>query len=136
MASERRVLIVEDEEPQAQSMKEMLEFRGLTVRYVDSAREALAQAESFRPHVVVLDLLLVNLTDDRDGFDVIGQLRKKQGMQVGIVVLTSQYTDSRDEIRCLRAGADDYVRKAVEFGLIEARIEALLRRVLATSAVP
>jgi DNA-binding response OmpR family regulator len=51
---------------------------------------------------------------------------------LGILAWTGHFVKQQDEIRALRAGADDFVSKDTEFGLIEAKIEALLRRISRT----
>jgi len=136
MNSQSRILVLEDEKWQADPFRSMLEYRGFSVRCASSVGDALAVIESFDPCTIVVDLHLVHAVDERDGFDFIRLVRQSFGMRHGILAWTSQYVNARDEIRCLRTGADAYVEKDADFGLIEARLEALMRRVRAGSTSP
>ena len=84
-------------------------------------RAGLLAARAFRPHLIVLDLMLPGL----DGFRVLKALREDPGPPV--LILTARGEEA-DKVRGLKLGADDYVTKP--FGLLEllARVEALLRR--------
>lgn len=109
---------------------QMLKYRGYEVEATFNGIDGVAQAITYRPDLVIVDLLLVQRGDEMDGFDVIQTLRNTPPTaHVGILAWTGHFVERNDEIRALRAGADDYVSKDSEFGLLEARIEALLRRV-------
>ena len=126
-----RILIVEDDWSQAKPFTQMLEYRGYTVRCAQDIVSATQMVHKFDPHLVIVDLLLVSTAAEADGFDVIAALRSAEFAlsTFGIMVWTSHFVNAKDEIRALRSGADEYLRKDAEFGLIEARIEALLRRI-------
>ena len=123
-----RILIIEDDEDFSDQFRQMLEYHLYEVQCAKSWSEAREVLRSFRAVVAIVDLLLIS-SDGVDGFDVIRQLRASEHSHIGILAWTAQYLDSRHEILSLRVGADDYVRKGTEVGLIEARIEALARRV-------
>jgi len=123
-----RILIIEDDEDFSGQFRQMLEYHLYEVRCAKSWSEAREVLQSFRAVVAIVDLLLIS-TDGADGFDVIRQLRASEHSHIGILAWTAQYVDSRHEILTLRVGADDFVRKDIETGIIEARIEALVRRV-------
>lgn len=126
-----RILVIEDETSQSKPFREMLEYKGYQVECVEDADTGLQAARKSLVDLVIVDLLLVSSRSSRDGFDVISALRSPESSNpdVGILVWTSHYVTARDEIRALRAGADAYIKKDSDVGLIEARIEALLRRV-------
>ncbi|BCB76799.1 hypothetical protein GCM10022251_49420 [Phytohabitans flavus] len=129
--SGERILLVEDDGSQAKPFSQMLEYRGYTVRWAQDIVSATRIAREFDPHLVIVDLLLVSTEAEADGFDVITTLRSASfaTQAFGIMVWTSHFVNAKDEIRALRSGADEYLRKDAEFGLIEARLEALLRRI-------
>lgn len=129
-----RILLIEDEETQSKPFQQLLEFHEYIVESATNDTAGLDLLIRFDPMLVVVDLLLVANEVAEDGFEVVRMLRGASAT-VGILVWTSQYLDARDEIRVLRAGADDYVRKESEVGVIEARINALLRRVRHTRAL-
>ncbi len=123
-----RIIIIEDDESQSKPFSQMLEYRGYDVRCAKDWPEANEIIQSFRPTLAIVDLLLIS-AEGSSGFDVIQKLRASAHSRVGILAWTARYVDARDEILALRAGADDFVRKDAEVGLIEARIDALVRRV-------
>ena len=128
--SGEQIIVIEDDASQAEPFQQMLEYRGYEVRCARDWAEATDILSSFRPALAIVDLLLIGPNDvPADGFSVIRSLRASGHEDIGILVWTSHFVNPRDEIRALRAGADDYVRKDADFGLIEARIEALLRRI-------
>ena len=69
---------------------------------------------------------IVSSLSDRLG---VGMITPRMGSKgYGVDAKIDGFVDGQDEIRALREGADDFMSKEVEFGLLEARIEALLRR--------
>jgi DNA-binding response OmpR family regulator len=116
-----RVLVIEDNADLAFGLRNNLEIEGYEVEVASDGRAGLAAARAFKPHLVVLDLMLPGL----DGLRVLRTLREEAGPAV--LVLTARGEEA-DKVRGLKLGADDYVTKP--FGLLEllARVEALLRR--------
>ncbi len=118
----KRILVVEDNADLAFGLKNNLEIEGYAVEIGRDGREGLEKVRSWRPDLVVLDLMLPEV----DGFRVLKTLRD-DGVQVPILILTARGEEA-DKVRGLRLGADDYVTKP--FGVLEllARVEVLLRR--------
>ena len=125
-----KILVIEDDPNQSRPFTQMLRYRGYDVLTADNGIDGVAKAIKHYPDLVIIDLLLVQRGDEMDGYDVIQALRNSpETANIGIMAWTGHFVEGSDEIRALRAGADDYVSKDSEFGLLEARIEALLRRV-------
>ena len=122
----KRVLVVEDNQDLALGLQVNLEVQGYAVQVVHEGTAVLAAARVFRPHLVVLDLMLPGM----DGFQVLSELRGA-GVDASVLILSAR-GEEVDKVRGLRLGADDYMVKP--FGLMEllARVEALLRRGTAT----
>ena len=116
-----RVLVVEDDEEIAGVLQRSLRMEGYDVRISADGEAALADARSFVPDLVVLDLGLPKL----DGIDVARRLRADD--DVPILMLTA-----RDEVESrvvgLDSGADDYLVKPFDRQELLARLRALLRR--------
>ncbi|HEX8864519.1 MAG TPA: response regulator transcription factor [Lentzea sp.] len=114
-----RVLLVEDDEPIAESLTRGLSRYGFEVRWVKTGAEALAAAEDFA--LVLVDLGL----PDVDGLDVCRELRARG--DVPIIVISAR-SDEVDRVVGLEIGADDYVTKPFGVREVVARMRAVLRR--------
>lgn len=123
-----RILIVEDEEKLAKSIKAGLEKEGFAADYVLDGEVAETRIELHHEDydMVLLDLML----SKRDGFTVCRNIRKKK-LSIPILVLTAK-VDVNDKITALNFGADDYLVKPFAFDELLARIRALLRRPVET----
>ncbi len=124
-----KILIIEDVDDQVRPVIQLLQYRGYEVITAQNGLDGVANAVRYGPDLVIVDLLLVERGDATDGYEVIKVIRDTPEIgSVGILAWTGHFVRGQDEIQALRAGADDFVRKDVDFGLLEARIEALLRR--------
>ncbi|WP_424216723.1 response regulator transcription factor (plasmid) [Streptomyces sp. BI20] len=117
-----RVLLVEDDEPVAESLRRGLIRYGFTVEWVTTGGAALAVASPY--DLVLLDLGL----PDTDGLDVCRALRGRG--DVPIIVISAR-SDETDRVVGLEIGADDYVSKPFGVREVIARIRAVMRRVRA-----
>jgi two-component system OmpR family response regulator len=119
----QRILVVDDENSISDLIATSLRFVGFEVRTAASGSQALAIAEEFKPHALILDVML----PDQDGFEVCRQLRQ-DGHSVGVLFLTAKDT-LEDKIAGLTIGGDDYVTKPFSLEELVARLRALLRRI-------
>jgi two-component system OmpR family response regulator len=119
---QRRILVVDDEPNIVDFVSTALRFHGFHVATAATGGEAVAAANSFRPHLMVLDVML----PDMDGFEVARRLGADRS-GVPIVFLTARDT-TEDKIRGLTSGGDDYVTKPFSLEEVMARIESILRR--------
>ena len=117
-----RVLVVDDEESITVLVATALRYEGFQVEVAASGRGALTAATSFRPHLVVLDIMLPDL----DGFEVQRRLAADR-LRVPILFLTAR-EETEDKVRGLTMGADDYVTKPFSLEELVARVHAVLRR--------
>ena len=118
-----RVLVVDDEPNITDLIATALHYEGFEVSTVGTGRGALDQIASFRPQLVILDVMLPDL----DGFEVARRLRQ-EGRRVPILFLTAKDA-TEDKVRGLTLGGDDYVTKPFSLEELLARIRAVLRRV-------
>jgi len=118
----QRVLVVDDEKSISELITTSLRFVGFDVRTAATGAEALQVAEEFKPHALILDVMLPDL----DGFEVCRQLRES-GQEVGVLFLTAK-DSTDDKIKGLTLGGDDYVTKPFSLEELVARLRALLRR--------
>jgi two-component system OmpR family response regulator len=117
-----RVLVVEDETNIAELLSMALRYEGFAAETAGSGNEAVERFDEFRPHVVILDVML----PDFDGFEVARRIAGRSS-GVPIIFLTARDT-TEDKIRGLTLGGDDYVTKPFSVEELIARIRAILRR--------
>jgi two-component system OmpR family response regulator len=121
-ADPHRILVVDDEPNIVDVVSMALRFQGFAVEGAGTGREALERVKSFKPHLMVLDVML----PDMEGFDVARRLGAERA-QVPIVFLTARDA-TEDKIRGLTTGGDDYVTKPFSLEELVARIRTILRR--------
>lgn len=122
-----RVLVVDDEESMRFIVSTALRVHGYQVDVAADGRSAIGKVATFRPHLVVLDVMM----PDVDGFDTAGRLRR-DGIDVPIVFLTARDATA-DKVGGLRLGADDYITKPFSVEELIERVKAVLRRTHATA---
>ena len=120
------MLVVEDESSIASFVALYLKNAGYAVRTVATGGDALAEAESQRPDLIILDLML----PDVDGIEVCRRIRQRS--DVPILMLTARDEDV-DKIIGLEVGADDYLTKPFNPRELVARIKSILRRSTASA---
>jgi two-component system response regulator MprA len=120
-----RIMLVEDNRGLRMAVRQALEAEGYEVESVGDAFVALERLGQYRPHVVILDLMLPR----GEGLEVARRLRRRPGGgDVAIIILTAK--DSvEDRVEGFEAGADDYVIKPVSMAELVARVKARLRHV-------
>ena len=129
--SERvRVLVVDDEPSIVDVVSMALRHHGYGVEAADNGRDALDRVRRWRPHAMVLDVML----PDMDGFEVARRLSAEHAA-VPILFLSARDTTA-DKVRGLTTGGDDYVTKPFSLEELIARLRNILRRTGALSEMP
>jgi two-component system OmpR family response regulator len=121
-----RILLVEDEPRLLRSLAKALREEGYAVDTADAGDDGLYKAETNNYDAVVLDVMLPRL----DGWEVLGRLRKQK--QTPVLMLTARDA-SKDRVRGLDTGADDYLVKPFDLSELLARLRALIRRSAGTA---
>jgi DNA-binding response OmpR family regulator len=116
-----KILLIDDEPTTVQLVKMMLERRGFEVIEAFSAEDGLRKAYRYQPDLVLLDIMMPEM----DGWEVCRRLRDMSDMP--IIFLTAK-GETRDVIKGLEIGADDYISKPYDTEELIARIRAHLRR--------
>lgn len=119
----QRILVVDDEASISDLISTSLRFVGFDVRTAATGSQALAVAEEFKPHAIILDVML----PDQDGFEVCRQIRN-EGVNLGVLFLTAK-DGMEDKVAGLTIGGDDYMTKPFSLEELVARLRALLRRI-------
>jgi len=116
-----RVLVVDDERSIVDFIRLGLQYEGFVVQTAPDGQAALRLISEFKPHVVVLDVMMPKL----DGLAVAEAVRGNK--DTGIIILSAK-DEVQDRIRGPEVGADDYLVKPFDFGELLARIRAVMRR--------
>lgn len=117
---QERILVVDDEKNILDVLTYALNREGYIVERAYNGKEALDKVETFKPQIVILDLMLPII----NGHDV---CRLLDGKNIGIIMLTAK-NDIVDKVLGLEIGADDYLTKPFDIREVLARVKSLLRR--------
>ena len=116
-----RILIVEDEPDLLTALGRALRDEGYAVDTAADGEDGFYKAESSDYDAIVLDVMLPKM----DGWEILRQLRKIK--KTPVLMLTAR-DQSRDRVKGLDTGADDYVVKPFDLEEIFARLRAIIRR--------
>jgi two-component system OmpR family response regulator len=116
-----RLLVVEDEPHLLSSLAEALREDGYAVDEASDGEDGLAKAMMWDYNAIVLDVMMPVM----DGFEVLKRLRLHKTTPV--LMLTARHS-TKERVRGLDTGADDYLAKPCELPELLARIRALIRR--------
>ncbi|MDH6114850.1 two-component system OmpR family response regulator [Kitasatospora sp. MAP12-15] len=128
--SRQRILVVDDEPDLVEVLCAAVGYEGWEARAATTGPAAVAAAADWRPHAVVLDVMLPEF----DGVEVLRRIHAEQP-EVRVLFLTAR--DAVEErIAGLAAGGDDYVTKPFSIAEVMARLHSLLRRAEPGSVLP
>ncbi|MBE3571403.1 MAG: response regulator transcription factor [Moorella humiferrea] len=116
-----KILIVDDEPAIVELVAYNLQQAGFTTVTAGDGAEALAKAETEKPDLIILDVMLPKV----DGFEVCRSLRARGNTP--ILMLTAR-REEIDRVLGLELGADDYLTKPFSPRELVARVRAILRR--------
>ena len=119
-----KLLLIEDEDSLAYTLKTFFEKKNFNVEIVKDGEDALFQAESMKPDVVLLDWMLPNMS----GLEICRQIRTAKDIKKTPIIFLTAKGEEEDKLRGLDTGADDYITKPFSQRELLARINALLRR--------
>ena len=128
-ATERRILVVEDERTIADAVAARLKAEGFGVQVAADGPSAVAAARQSPPDAIVLDIML-------PGFDGLEVCRRIQAERPVPVLMLTARDDETDLLVGLAVGADDYMVKPFSMRELAARVHALLRRSARTPSAP
>ena len=117
------LLIVDDNEANREILGRLLEARGYDIVMASDGEEALACARSKLPDLVLLDVMMPKM----DGFEVCHRLKADKNLPFMPIILVTARADSKDVVRGLEAGGDEYVTKPIDQAALVARVRSALR---------
>ncbi|HEX5221206.1 MAG TPA: response regulator transcription factor [Verrucomicrobiae bacterium] len=116
-----RILIVEDEPDLLKALTRALRDEDYAVDTATNGADGLFNAESTDYDAIILDVMMPQM----NGWEMLERLRKKK--KTPVLMLTAR-DQSRDRVKGLDTGADDYVVKPFDLPELLARLRALIRR--------
>ncbi|WCR28174.1 response regulator transcription factor [Paenibacillus thiaminolyticus] len=115
-----KILLVDDEPNILQFLELGLTNEGFEIQTATDGIAAVAMANEFQPHVVILDVMMPGM----DGFEVCRMIKKSEN--AAVIMLTAK-DEVDDRVKGLTLGADDYMMKPFSFEQLLARIHARIR---------
>ena len=116
-----RIFLVEDDRALALELKNQLERCGNEVRIVSDFRAVTREVRDYDPHLVVMDVMLPY----QNGYYWTAELRKTSTVPI---VFLSSASDDMNIVMAVSMGGDDFIAKPVEPMVLQAKVQAILRR--------
>lgn len=116
-----RILLVEDDSALAIEMKRQIENYDNDVRCISDFRNIIGEFSDFQPHLVLMDIMLPS----KDGYYWTSEIRKISNVPI---VFISSASDSMNIVMAINMGGDDFISKPVSAIVLNAKIQAILRR--------
>lgn len=118
----KRILVVEDNDLNRKLFCDVLAANGFAVQPVADGLEAVDQARSFIPNLIIMDIQLPNIS----GLDLIGQMKRDSALRAIPILAVTAYAGKGDEERIREAGAEGYLAKPVSIGPFMTAVKSLL----------
>ena len=116
-----KILVVDDETRITDTITYALRREGFSVETAYDGAEALKKVETFRPLVLILDIMMPKF----NGYEVLKKIQNTT--KIGIIMLTAK-SDIVDKVLGLELGADDFIIKPFDMRELTARVKSLVRR--------
>ena len=117
------VLVVDDHQPSALGMRDLLVAAGYIVRVAHNGEGALREASEAVPDLVLLDVVMPGMS----GIEVCRELKTNSSTRLTPVVLITGHHDRAQRLAGLDAGADDFLNKPIDVTEFRTRVRSLLR---------
>ena len=108
-----RILVVDDEIEACRTLKDFMVFKGYEVQTAQNGEEALDKVKSFKPHIVLLDIIMPGMS----GIEVLKEI-KKIAPKIG-VIMVSAVGEEETAKETLKLGAYDYILKPFDLNYLE-----------------
>jgi CheY-like chemotaxis protein len=117
-----RILVVDDIGDNLFLLQTVLEAEGYEVDTADNGRLALEKVANSPPDLILMDVMM----PDMNGYEVTRQIRQNRDIPFVPILLVTAHEDAND-VQGLAMGANDFIRKPIEFDKLLTRIEAFLQ---------
>jgi two-component system cell cycle response regulator DivK len=120
------ILLIEDNEQNIYLIKYLLEQNGFSVVEARNGQEGIDKASSVNPALILLDIQLPDII----GYDVVRELRKREGLEELPIIAVTSYAMSGDRAKCIEAGCSGYLEKPINPDLFVSEIRKYLSKEL------
>ncbi len=118
----KRILVVDDLEDNLFLLETILTEEGYEVDTALNGKSALTKVESSPPDLVLMDAMMPGM----DGYEVTRRIRQNKKLPFIPILLLTAYVEA-DAPKGLELGANDFIRKPIDYDELMARIKAFLR---------
>jgi len=118
----KRILVIEDEVHIADGIRLNLSLQGYQVKIAIDGLEGLDRWRSWKPDLIVLDIMLPMI----DGFSILKTIRQEDE-KIPVLILSAR-GDTKDKVKGLRYGVDDYLSKPFDLEEFLLRVERLIKK--------
>lgn len=116
-----RILVVDDLNDNLFLLQTVLEAEGYEVETADSGKSALEKIEKSPPDLILMDVMMPGM----NGYEATRRIRQNSDLPFIPIVLVTAYEDV-NEVQGLALGANDFIRKPIQFDTLLSRVEAFL----------
>ena len=121
----KKVLIADDEQDILDILQFNLEAEGFTVETANNGVIAIEKAKSFKPDLIILDVMMPGKT----GIEVCSALRLLPAFKSTLIIFLTAMSDDTAEVKGLEIGADDYLKKPIRPKVLMSKVNSLFRRI-------
>ncbi|HKK99274.1 MAG TPA: response regulator transcription factor [Desulfotignum sp.] len=121
-AEKKRILVIEDEARIAEGLRLNLSLAGYAVSVAGDGIDGLDQWRTWYPDLIILDIMLPMI----DGFSILQTIRQEDE-KIPVLILSAR-GDTRDKVKGLRYGVDDYLAKPFDLEEFLLRVERLIQK--------
>ena len=123
-ATEKRVLIADDEPDILEIIKYNLQINGYIVEIAKDGDEAIKKAKEYKPDLIILDIMMPK----KNGIEVCKILRSQPEFNDTLIIFLTALNDELSHVKGLEFGADDFISKPVSPNIIISKVNAIFRR--------
>jgi two-component system alkaline phosphatase synthesis response regulator PhoP len=118
------ILLVDDEPDILEFLGYNLKKEGFRVHTARNGREAIELARRFRPHLIILDVMMPEM----DGIETCREMKALPELDGSVIAFLTARSEDYSQLAGFDAGGDDYIAKPIKPSLLISRVRALLRR--------
>src|SRR5438105_14443016 len=122
MATESKILVVDDVVDNVKLLDKLLTVNGYSVLKAHSGREALSALETELPDLILLDVMMPEMS----GYEVCQKVRENPATALLPIIMVTALNAAEERIKGIQAGADDFISKPINMAELIARVCSLL----------